>query len=214
MINQASDKTKKGMTMADKPQIAEKQVQNFQNLTKTLSIEGYRQENAIVSALKANVMAFVTAGPFMMLFGILFHILHGEVEPPGYSIILLWLVSIPVHELLHGISWFLFCKNRWKRSIHFGIMWSALAPYCHCSEVLSIWQYYIGLLMPFWILGILVSAASIVVGSQFWLYIGIFNILLAGGDMAIACVLFKFIGKKVQVLDHPSECGCAVFVKS
>lgn len=201
--------------MADKQKIKEERMQKFNHLAEEMSDEGYTQESAVISVLKANVMTFVTAIPLMAVFVLLFRMLHhNAVIDLSLWIPIAVLASVPVHELLHGLGWFPFCKKNWKQSIHFGVMWSSLTPYCHCSEPLSVGHYYSGLLMPFMVLGVLPSAVALVTGSGFLLSCGILGILLAGGDLTIACVLMKYIGKTAKVLDHPSECGCAVFKKT
>ena len=122
------------------------------------------------------------------------------------------LLSIPVHEGLHGLGWVGGCKNGWK-SIRFGVMWSSLTPYCNCKEVLSVGRYYTGLLMPVTVLGLLPAAAAVITGSAALLAFGLVNILLAGGDLAIGLIIRKYIGKPALLLDHPSECGCLAFLK-
>lgn len=207
--------------MADTKDIIKQQrMEEYTKLREELLNEGYTEHNAIISIVKANIMTFVTALPFCILFGIIFGICAPESENSffdsfftNYTIMLIaFIISIPVHELLHGAGWLLSCKNG-RKSIYFGVIWKYLTPYCHCSEALKISRYYIGLLTPFIILGILPCVISIITGSISLLIFGILSIIGAGGDITIGCLIFRYIGKQAVLVDHPSECGCAVFVK-
>ena len=124
-------------------------------------------------------------------------------------------MGIPVHEFLHGFGLHFSCQKKWK-SIQFGVIWESFTPYCYCGEAISLGKYYLGLLMPCTVLGILTALIGAVFGSVFWLIVGLSNILFAGGDLTIACILFRYLRNKSEkkILDHPSECGCTAFLKS
>lgn len=51
-------------------------------------------------------------------------------------ILMLFIMGAIVHELIHGITWACFATNKF-RSIHYGIIWGVLTPYCHCDEPLT-----------------------------------------------------------------------------
>lgn len=201
-------------------EIMAERLENTVRRTEVLEAEGYHAENATVSILKANIMAFVVAIPFFALFIILFIVLHPEItmstllSGPVQACLLIGLlaVSIPIHEGFHGLGWVSFCKEKWK-SIQFGVMWDSFTPYCHCREPLSVQQYYIGLLLPCTILGWIPCIFGVIFGNGFWLLFGLMSILLAGGDLTIGCIICKYLGKDVRILDHPNECGAVAFVK-
>ncbi|MDV4149315.1 metalloprotease family protein [Clostridium sp. AL.422] len=192
---------------------------NYIRIREELKNEGYREENSYISILKANILAFLTAGPFAVLFifvyGFIWKGFYIEITSP-YSFLWGWivlLISIPVHEFLHGFTWQFFCKERWK-SIKFGVFWSKLTPYCHCKEAISVKEYLLALLMPFLILGIVTGILSIIIESPFLLFFSVFSILSAGGDTTIALKLFKYRkNKNTLILDHPTECGFVAFEK-
>ncbi|MBR3447739.1 MAG: DUF3267 domain-containing protein [Oscillospiraceae bacterium] len=183
-----------------------------------LEQQGYVREDATISILKANLMMLVTSLPICILLGLLYglvNVIRRETAFSDFRGIVFWLamlISIPVHEFLHGLGWVSSCKNGWK-SIRFGVMWSSLTPYCNCKEPMDVKSYYRGLLMPFAVLGLLPSLIAIAVGNVMLLAIGLVNILLAGGDLTIALVIRKYTGKQAMLLDHPSECGCLAFLK-
>lgn len=192
---------------------------NYKDLREDLLRRGYKEYISYISILKANILAFLTAGPFALLIIFLYLIVWKnyifEVTSIS-SIILLWILfigSILLHEFLHGYTWKFFCNNKWK-SIKIGVIWNKLTPYCRCKEPLNSKQYMIGLLMPFFILGVCMGLVAIILRNPLILLIAVLNILSAGGDTTIAIKLFKYIKKKnVLILDHPTECGFVAFEK-
>jgi hypothetical protein len=124
------------VNMADKNKSEiEKQmrVDNFMLQQEYMLRQGYKANIGTISVIKANIYAFVTAGPFALLAAIFYLSRWGELKfefsLTGYFIfILLLIISIPIHEFLHGFTWYFYCKNKWK-SIHFGIMRELLTPY-------------------------------------------------------------------------------------
>ena len=194
-------------------------LENYKNLREKLISEGYKEEISYISVLKANIFVFLTTVPFTLLIIFIYLIIWNgfyiEIKSL-YSFLWAWvalILSIPVHEFLHGFTWQFFCKERWK-SIKFGVFWSKLTPYCHCKEAISVKEYLLALLMPFLILGIVPGIIAIILGSPSMLFFSTFSILGAGGDTTIAFKLFKYIkGKNTLILDHPTECGFISFEK-
>lgn len=193
----------------------QKRIQNYETIRSNLLQSGYSEHTGTISALKANIMAFFTAGPFAVLILIIYFSVWKEVffRTDFIGTILLfavYLISIPLHEFIHGFTWHLFCKKGLK-SIHFGIMWEVAMPYCNCREPLKYHSYILGGLMPFFVLGFGISVLSIILHSPFWLFIGVVNILSAGGDTTIALMLTKY--RNHVILDHPTKCGFVAFYK-
>ncbi|WP_343118194.1 DUF3267 domain-containing protein [Romboutsia sp. MSSM.1001216sp_RTP31141st1_F12_RTP31141_220114] len=192
---------------------------NYKNIKEELLKCGYHEEISYISILKANILAFLTAGPFglliIFLYLIIWKTLSFEIKSIFQSILLLviFIGSILVHEFLHGFTWKFFCNNKWK-SIKIGVIWDKLTPYCHCKEPLSSKQYMIGLLAPFFILGICMGFVAIILRNPLILFISVLNILASGGDTTIAIKILKYINnKEVLILDHPTELGFVSFEK-
>ena len=188
--------------------------ENFDLQRKRLSDEGYSEHEAIVSVLRANVMALVLSLPFIVLFSVAFILIWQMVSLESNKAILVlvaWIISIPVHELLHGIGWSLSCKDGFK-SVRFGVMWSKLTPYCSCKEPLNFGQYLLGGILPLLVLGLLPSLIAVLTGNPYLLSFGILSIIAAGGDMLICLEMRKY--PQAVFLDHPSECGFFAFKKS
>lgn len=186
---------------------------NYEARSRELLAQGYSQSVGTISIAKANVMAFVTAGPFVVAVFFLYLFIWDGMEFSFNFLSFLgflggMIISIPVHEFIHGLTWHFFCKGGWK-SIYFGVMWDTLTPYCHCKEALSLKSYIAGGIMPFLILGLGLSFLAVALGSPLVLCLGMFNILAAGGDTTICLMLRKH--SHSLILDHPKDCGFVAF---
>lgn len=191
----------------------EERISRFECIKIALEEEGYKAHEKTISVLKANIMAFVYAGPLayflMIVFRMVYKSRNNEDGLSGLFLLLgLLLVSVYVHELLHGVGWSKFCKNGWK-SIHIGIMWKLLTPYCYCAEALSFRQYVFGGMLPFMVLGIGGTIIAFITGSNLIMNLAAINIFAAGGDITIMFSLLKH--KKNKIIDHPTECGFWAF---
>ncbi len=165
---------------------------------------------------KVNLIAFILILPLGILVIIPFILLRGvEAFNFGYFkelsalnqafVIFLFLLGIPVHELLHALGWVFFSKSGWK-SIQFGVMWKYLTPYCHCKEPLSKRNLSIGVVLPFILLGLVPIAIAYINGNFTLCFAGLFFSIAASGDL-IALWMLRKVKSDQKVLDHPSEMG-------
>lgn len=183
-------------------------------LTEELAQQGYVRRDQIISVVFANVMAFVLAIPFLFVFGLWF-LARNRMFSSSDSILFLW-IAIPVlivaHEGLHGLVWGLCAPNKFK-NIEFGFIAKALTPYCTCGDPLKKGAYILGSFMPCLALGILPCIASVYLNSYRLLFLGLYMILCAGGDLTIILkmLFFRTSCTDVIILDHPTECGFIVF---
>ncbi|MCQ4638254.1 DUF3267 domain-containing protein [Anaerovorax odorimutans] len=193
----------------------ELRIENYRRQRQAMLDAGYSEHVETISVIKANIWALVTAGPFVAAAAVLYLTKWGEIlisiRIGGVILfLLLFLLSIPVHEGLHGLTWGICCRNHF-RSIRFGIMKESGTPYCHCMEPLGFGSYIAGGLMPFLVLGIGLFLVSLYVHSSLVLLLSMMNILCAGGDTTIALLLLRY--RDAEILDHPTECGFAAFRK-
>jgi hypothetical protein len=197
----------------------QKRIERLKVIEEELKKEGYEKTDLTVSTEKANALALITSAPFIIILVILFF-LRGNIkwfdQGTGYDEVLLLIglfISIPIHELIHGITFSLFSKNGWK-DIDFGIVWSSLTPYCTCATPISKISYYCALLMPCIVLGIIPSIIAIITRYFVLLFYGLIMIMAAGGDLLITWLIFKNKTKNECIyLDHPTECGVLKFEK-
>lgn len=193
----------------------QKIIENYEKQRQTLFEQGYEERPEIISILKANLMVFVTAVPWIIAGSVFW----GATKQSGVFqfrifdgiwFILLYFATIFIHEALHGIGWILWTKEK-RKSIYLGIMWESLTPYCHCKEPLTPGKYLFGGLLPFAVLGVGLYGAAYLTDSLFLLWMSFLNILGAGGDLAIMLHVFKY--KEAYLLDHPTDCGFIAFIK-
>lgn len=192
-------------------------LKEFEKVTAEMEEKGYHRTELTMSAVKANILALVLSVPFLIV-GFVLYFLIGRTGGDFYWNSLVFLVVIlalvPVHELIHGLTWSFYAPNGWK-DIDFGFMAQYLTPYCTCKSPLAKVPYIIGTLMPGIILGILPTVYAIFSGSFMALMIGLIMIISAGGDMAIVMNILrhKSAYRELHVFDHPTEVGCCIFEK-
>lgn len=178
-----------------------------------------------IGALQANVYSLLFVLPVLLLFGLPYLLLWGqtfsfESLAAAMKTYKLWVMLSPlvflfvlvagiiVHELIHGLTWAVFCKKGYK-SIRYGIMWQYLTPYCHCKEPLLLKHYCLGALMPALLLGGVPSVVALLTGGFLWLLFGLAFTLAAGGDFLVIWML-RNEKKESYVQDHPDKIGCYV----
>ena len=207
------NKPKKDRVLTKKEQ---ERLEKIQVLTEQKTAEGYRRTDLTVSVVYANVMAFILCIPLCLLFGVAFAWMRRD----AFSLDLgglFWLfpvavlISVVLHELIHGLFWGLFSKGHFQ-SIEFGFIKEYGTPYCTCLEPLSKTQYLVGSVMPGVLFGILPMTVSLFTGS-FWLFAyGVVMTFAAGGDFTILLKLLRYRaeGQELLCVDHPTECGLMV----
>ena len=169
-----------------------------------------------VSMLYANVAALFIMIPVAILQFSLFYILHSmdNVEAKLNLLNLLLfcsivIISIVVHELIHGLAWMAFGKKPFS-SIKFGVQWKTLTPYAYLKEPIEVIVYRIGGFMPGFVLGIVPFILSLVLGNANLLWFSIIQTAAASGDWLILWLL-RNVKSGTLVEDHPSRAGCYVY---
>lgn len=121
------------------------------------------------------------------------------------------LLSVIIHELIHGLFFIIFAKKSYK-SVKIGFLWKHLTPYAHCKEPLKKKYYLTSVLMPGILLGLTPMIIGFLFGYFFLFVFGLFSTLAAGGDFIIFALAYKISADK-ELLDHPSECGFFIIDK-
>lgn len=188
--------------------------ENFEFQRERLKNEGYEEHEALISVLKANIFSVLLAFPLITFLLVIYVLVWGQLDMSSVRIILVllvWLVSMAIHELLHGLGWSFSCKDGFK-SVRFGVIWSKLTPYCSCKEPLGFKQYLLGAILPLVILALIPSIIAICVGNEYVLCFGILSFLASGGDILICLNMRKY--RNSLFLDHPTACGFYAFRKT
>lgn len=126
-----------------------------------------------------------------------------------FLFIIITILGIALHELIHGLTWALFVKER-LRAIKFGVLWKYLTPYCHCKGHLKVKHYIAGAIMPAIILGVVPTLWAFITGSIMMFFLGIYFIVAASGDFLIIYLL-RNEHHNSYVKDHKSLPGCIVY---
>lgn len=209
------------MSQRQLTQAEQQRKRRYEQLSLRLEAQGYRKRAFTIGLVRANVMAILIMLPFLVGLGLLYFGVN-PISPAGGQVTIalprmaLFLAALlllfVLHELIHGLTWGLFAPSHF-RAISFGVIWSALTPYCTCAEPLKRWQYALGGAMPTLILG--VGAGILATAFQLpWLFcLAELMLLGGGGDCYILLKIARYRPKRPGVLlyDHPYECGFVVF---
>ena len=209
--------------MANKRKLTEaekRRLDNFNILCDELTKQGYIKKD-----LTANHLAANTLGPLLgLLVALPFALILFLISPDSFLIgdnyfknylvyLVLFLILIVVHELIHGITFASFTKEKFK-NIEFGIIWKSLNPYCTCTKPLKQNEYILGLIMPCIILGIIPCLLSLISKNAWFLFMGILQTSAAGGDLFILNLILKNKNNLDSLyLDHPTDIGLVKFEK-
>ncbi len=192
--------------------------EQFEVRKASLEQAGYQAQDLTIGIVKANVLAVVIILPFIAALLIWYIWVNGELlsDLSPLNLVLLPVVSIllvVVHELIHGLVWGCFAPSGFQ-AIKFGVIWSALTPYCTCADPLSKGQYLLGGAMPTLILGFGLGAVAVFTGQSFLLCQALLMILGGGADFCIILKLLRHkpLGETIYC-DHPYECGVVAFVQ-
>ncbi|WP_299758362.1 DUF3267 domain-containing protein [uncultured Pontibacter sp.] len=186
----------------------------------------YEKTERTLTAAEANVKALVFMLPILVLYIVPYVLLWPEqfsysavggfVREHGvytlfypFLMLLVFVLGAVVHELLHGLTWSVFCK-RGVKSISYGVHWRYLTPYCHCQEVLPLHAYILGGIMPGLVMGLLPAGAGILTGNLLLFLFGLFFSVAASGDLLVLWML-RHANATDLIQDHPEKIGCYVF---
>ncbi len=188
----------------------------FEKLTEDMERQGWMTHNLTIGVVKANILSFVVMFPFALAVIIWYLVVNDSL---GHNLsvwglllmVAMLIVLFVAHEGIHGLVWGLCAPSRF-RSIEFGVIWAALAPYCTCAEPMKKWQYLLGSAMPTLVLGFGLGAVAVFTGVDLLLYLSVLMILGGGGDFCIILKLLTYRPKGEAVYcDHPYELGLVAF---
>ena len=164
-----------------------------------------------IKSLYVNIFSFVFAAIIAVLFVVPFFLVMPislEDSVADFSLLgflLALLLGTICHEAIHGIVFARYAKEGFK-SLKFGVLWKALAPYCHCKEYIQVKAYRLVLLMPSIILGVIPIIFAYIIGNAIILVFGSAMLMGGAGDFIIYWMLRK-LDKRDMVLDHPEKIG-------
>lgn len=175
---------------------------------------------ATISMTGANFTAFLMLplafglfwGPFYWVWGLWPFVAFFELSFSGtLTLLLVFALSILVHELLHAVGFWL-VGGAPLRQIHFGFNWAGLAPFAHCPVPLRASAYRLTVLLPGLVLGIIPGLLGVAMRLPLLVMWSTLMLLAAGGDAAVLWAVRQVPGSR-WVQDHPSKPGCRVLAE-
>ncbi len=168
-----------------------------------------------VSMARANVLALLFIPLVVALVLVPFALLHGAGALGGawnriiapLVFIPFALVSIVVHEALHGVGFL--AAGAPRSAVKFGVQVRTLTPYATCRVPLAVRPYRFAAALPAIVLGLLPMLASWITGSADLAMAAAWMLAFAGGDLLILW-LIRDLPPETQVIDHPERAGCRV----
>jgi hypothetical protein len=142
--------------------------------------------------------------PFAVRYGFLAVLVGGLWQIPVV------LVLIVAHEAVHAIGWKFAGGLPWSK-FKFGIVWKALAPYCHATVPMNVNAYRIGAVMPLIVTGIVPLVLAYIAGDAGWTFISAVMISAAVGDIYVLWTL-RDMPSNALIQDHPSQVGCIAYL--
>lgn len=157
--------------------------------------------------------AFIWGKDALDLSNVLFTwVLKNGKDHPRMALLLFWtyfffwvVLGILLHEILHALTWALFCKKGLK-AVAIGFNINTFTPFAHCKEPLLMWQYRLGTLTPGLLTGLVPALSGIIFQNIFLTIYGLFFTVAASGDFIMLWESRK-INKYHQVKDHPNKIG-------
>lgn len=168
--------------------------------------DGWHCRNYTFPCRQAYIWGTLIALPFVALAGGVYRVflLDRAVLLNHTSLILLTVVvvSLPLHELLHGLGWEL-AGRLVEDEIQF--LFQRGMPMCTCRAVLSTKAYLTGVLLPFLVLGGGSIVFLIVYPGTISVLAALVNLLLPGADLLLSWKILSSGAAKIA--DNSDQTG-------
>lgn len=136
------------------------------------------------------------------------YILENIITIKTFVMYLFLIISIPIHEYIHAITFYFFVKDKTK--IKVGFDKNNITPYCYCSQKILLWQYMIAIAMPLIVLGMLPCILAVVYKDVMLLLCAEIEISCAGADLLVIFIAIYYGNYNKYVVDHPTYVGFLV----
>ena len=192
-----------------------RRTEHFENLRDGLEREGWHATELVLPMERVVKQGMAMGAAACVPFAIIWLALWGLQVPSIWQVLaccIAYLVLIPTHEAIHGITWAA-CNPLHFKAVEFGFMRESLTPYCTCAEPLGRASYITGSLAPLVVLGLAPAIAGVALGAGVVFVLALLMILGASGDIFVVVELLRHerTGNEAICVDHPSECGLVVF---
>jgi len=120
----------------------------------------------------------------------------------------LFVVGVLAHELVHGVTWKVVGRLRWK-DIRFGVQLKTFTPYASPTAPMRARPYRIGVMMPLIVVGLIPFVVGLIFGHSQLAVFGMMFTFVAGGDLAVLRAM-RSVASSAWVQDHPERAGCYI----
>ena len=211
----AVDELERSRRLSDAEKV---RLERYEQKSAELEEQGYRRTELTIGIMRANILTILVGLPLAAVGLVVFFVANAGREirlglaDTNALLLVILLVLVVVHELVHGLTWSIFCKNHWA-DIEFGFIKEMLTPYCTATCPLPKGAYLVGSLMPMLTLGIVPTVVAVATADLGLLFVGIVMTMAGGGDLLIVIELLKHRSdaREVLVYDHPTQAGAVVF---
>lgn len=172
-------------------------------------------EDRSISMARANVLALATMPVTAALVMVPYVLLHGVRALAGgwngvmgpLVFIPLVLVSVVVHEGLHGLGFLMSGVPR--SSLRFGVQRQTLTPYASCTVAVEARRYRFAAALPALVLGMIPAIIGWATGWAPAAVYAVWMLWFAGGDLLILWII-RDLPAQTLVIDHPDRAGCRI----
>jgi hypothetical protein len=166
-----------------------------------------------ISPVRANLVALALTPLVVAVFFVPFGLLWGGASLQAVldrlvsPFLLVLVVSVGVHEVLHGVGCTLVGRVPW-REVRFGF--KGLVVYAHCRVPMTALAYRVSVALPGLVLGVLPGLMGLIWGNGWLTVYGALMSIAALGDW-IVLWLIRSVARETRVQDHPRAPGCIVY---
>ena len=178
-----------------------------------LTAQGWQAKRHTLTTFQTYLWGTLFALPFVLLAGGMYRIFLLDravlLDHTGLILLAVIIVSVPLHEALHGFGWKL--AGRLQKGdvtffVHNGI------PMCACRTILPTKAYLTGTLLPFFILGGGSFIFLLFCPGTISVLTALVNLMLPGADLAISWLVLR--SEAALIADNPDGAGFIGLVKN
>lgn len=125
------------------------------------------------------------------------------------NIFLIFSGGFLVHEMLHFLCWQGLSRFPIEE-FRIGMRWNSFTPVIGCQRPMNIWQFRIGLIAPFFLMGILPMALSFYLSNTWLLFASSIYMAWSSADLLTFILIWK-VNSKSFVEMHRNKLGAIVF---
>lgn len=152
---------------------------------------------------KMNVIILIAFIPFTILMCV-FPIFFSTAFDRFYLTFAGLLIVFALHEVLHGIGYSFFAKD--KKKIKYGVALEKGVLYAMCQDMISKKGIIVSLILPLIVLTFILGIVGIIIKSSLLIFLAVINLLGAIGDIMMIILTLK-LPKDIKYIDYNADIG-------